>query len=248
MKHLFLLFVFTIATIGFSYAQNDSAAAKPWKSPFKRGYIRLGLNMLGSELNPAFSPFENTKAGNLGAGNGYTLEFGHIFYFLSRKERRLFNAGLDWTILNLAYSPLNKWEKYADMRSENIETDGTNLSGAVTSRLGPVIAINPADKLVIEARFQVSYGLYLPILSYDVLGGANNSHSFGIDNESYMDSKGLGTSFGATIRYGFFGFSADLSNAKIPVTYYIDEPDKNEVSGTEKIPFKNFQVKLSFTL
>lgn len=237
-------FIFALA----SHAQTDNAAAKPFKTPFKRGYIRLGLNMLGNDLDPSVSPLENIKKGNLGADNGYTLEFGHIFYFLSRKERRVFNAGLDWTILNLAYSPLNKWEKYAGKRSENIDPDGTNLSAAATSRLGPVLAINPADKLVIEARFQVSYGLYLPVLSYDITGGSNAGYSFGMDNDNIFDSKGLGTSFGATIRYGFFGFSADLSNAKIPVTYYIDEPDKNEVNGMEKIPFKNFQVKVSFTL
>lgn len=237
-------FIFSLA----SYAQTDSAVAKPWKTPFKRGYIRLGIDKLGSSLNTAVSPAENIHDGNFGAGNGYTMELGHIFYFLSRKEHRVFNAGLDWTILNLAYSPLNKWEKYAGMRSESIDPEGTNLSAAAVSRLGPVIAINPADKLVIEARFQVSYGLYLSVLSYDITSGPNAGYSFGMDNDNIFDSKGLGTSFGATIRYGFFGFSADLSNAKIPVSYYIDEPDKNEVNGMEKIPFKNFQVKVSFTL
>jgi hypothetical protein len=248
MKHLWILLIVSLFFFGFSNAQTDSSYSKPWKTPFRRGYIRLGINRLGSDPNPAASPIENVRAGNLGAGNGYTLEFGHIFYFLGRKERRLFNAGLDWTILNLAYSPLNQWEEYAGKRNENIDMDGTNLSAAVVSRLGPVIAINPADKLVIEARFQVSYGLYLPVFSYDITGGTDAGYSFGMDNESFLNSKGTGMGFGATLRYGFFGFSADWSNAKIPVTYYIDEPDKNEVNGTEKIPFKNFQLKVSFTL
>lgn len=248
MKQSLSLFAFSLLFFSFSYAQTDSAIAKPWKTPFKRGYIRLGINRLGSDLNNTLSPFENMKNGQLGAGNGYTLEFGHIFYFLSRKERRMLNAGLDWTIANLAYSPLNQWEKYADKRDEQIDKDGTNLSAAITSRLGPVIAFNPADKLVIEAKFQLTYGLYLPVYSYDITSGPNTGYSFGTDNENYFDSKGLGTSFGATIRYGFFGFSADLSNANIPVTYYIDEPGKSEITGSEKIPFKNFQLKLSFTL
>lgn len=248
MKHLFLFLAFTLTLFMFSYAQTDSVAANPWKTPFKRGYIRMGIDKFGGNLNPAVAPPENARDGNFGAGNGYTLEFGHIFYFLDRKKQRVFNAGLDWTILNLAYSPLNQWEKYAAKRNESIDPEGTNLSAAAVSRLGPVIAINPADKLVIEARFQVSYGLYLPVLSYDITNGPNAGYSFGMDNDNIFDSKGLGTNFGATIRYGFFGFSADLSNAKIPVSYYIDEPGKPEVTGSEKIPFKSFQVKVSFTL
>lgn len=248
MKHVCLLMVFVLACFTFSYAQSDSAAAKPWKTPFKRGYIRLGINKLGSNLNPAVSPLENVKKGNLGAGNGYTLEFGHIFYFLSRKERRVFNAGLDWTILNLNYTPLDKWQDYGEKRKENPDPEGTNLAAIVTSKLGPVIAINPADKLVIEARFQLSYGLYVPVLDYSMDSDNGIYYSFGFENENIFDSKGLGTSFGATVRYGFFGFSVDMSNAKIPVSYYIDEPGKNEVTGSEKIPFKSFQVKVSFTL
>lgn len=240
--------IFALSCFTFSYAQSDSAVAKPWKTPFKRGYIRLGINKLGSDLNPAVSPLENVKKGSLGAGNGYTLEFGHIFYFLSRKERRVFNAGLDWTILNLNYTPLDKWQDYGEKRNENPDPEGTNLAGIVTSRLGPVIAINPADKLVIEARFQLSYGLYVPVVDYSMDSDNNTYYSFGFDNENFFDSKGLGTSFGATVRYGFFGFSVDMSNAKIPVAYYIDEPGKPEVTGSEKIPFKNFQVKVSFTL
>lgn len=248
MKHLCLFLFFTLTFIMFSYSQSDSAVAKPWKTPFKRGYIRLGINKLGSNLNPAISPYENAKAGNLGAGNGYTLEFGHIFYFLSRKERRVFNAGLDWTILSLNYSPLNEWQDYGEKRHENPDPGGTNLAGAVISKLGPMIAINPADKLVIEARFQLGYGLYVPVLDYSVYGGNNNYYSFGFDNENFFDNKGLGTSFGATVRYGFFGFSVDWSNAKIPASYYIEQNSQQEVTGSEKIPYKHLQVKLSFTL
>lgn len=246
-RFCFLLIAFLISFL-VSSAQTDSTVAKPWKTPFKRGYIRLGLNMPGNDLNPSVAPLENAKKGNLGAGNGYTLEFGHIFYFLSRKERRVFNAGLDWTILNLNYTPLNKWQDYGEKRHENPDPEGTNLAAAVTSRLGPVIAINPADKLVIEARFQLSYGLYVPVLDYSMDSDNGIYYSFGFDNENVFDSKGLGTSFGATVRYGFFGFSADMLNAKIPVSYYIDEPGKPEVTGSENIPFKSFQVKVSFTL
>lgn len=247
MKQSLFLLAFAFTTISLSYSQTDSAVAKPRKTPFKRGYIRLGIDKLGGSLNPVVAPAENIYDGNLGAGNGYTLEFGHIFYFLNRNKRSMLNAGLDWTILNLAYSPLNKWGKYADERNEQIDNEGTHLSAAITSKLGPVIAFNPADKLVIEAKFQLTYGLYLPVCSYDIISGPNAGYSFGTDNENYFESKGLGTSFGATVRYGFFGFAADWSNADIPVTYYIDEPGKTEVTGSKKIPFKNFKLKLSFT-
>lgn len=247
MKHLYLL-LFTLTLFMFSYSQSDSAVAKPWKTPFKRGYIRLGINKLGGNLNTATSPYENAKGGNLGTGNGYTLDFGHIFYFLSRKKHRMFNAGLDWTILNLNYTPLNKWQDYAGKRSENADPDGTNLAAAVTSKLGPVVVINPADKLVIEARFQVSYGLYVPILDYSIDGDNNTYYSFGFDNENFFDSKGIGTGFGATVRYGFFGFSVDWLNAKIPTTYYLQQKNSPETDGVEKVPYKYMQVKLSFTL
>ncbi|HRP33724.1 MAG TPA: hypothetical protein PKV73_17630, partial [Agriterribacter sp.] len=130
MKHLCLFLFFTLTFIMFSYSQSDSAVAKPWKTPFKRGYIRLGINKLGSNLNPAISPYENAKAGNLGAGNGYTLEFGHIFYFLSRKERRLFNAGLDWTILNL---PIEEVLAIPGNISKQFDIDGTTVSETIAN-------------------------------------------------------------------------------------------------------------------
>lgn len=250
MKYLCLLLLFALMFSTFSYAQSDSAVAKPWKTPFKRGYIRLGINKLGSNLNAATSPYENAKDGNLGAGNGYTLDFGHIFYFLSRRKRRMLNVGLDWTILNLNYTPLNKWQDYAGKRSENADPDGTNLAAAITSKLGPVIAINPADKLVIEARFQLTYGLHYNLLEYYVDEGnsQNYSYIFELDSESYFDSKGIGTSIGATLRYGFFGFAVDWSNAKIPTTYYVQQNGQPEITGTEKVLYKYMQVKVSFTL
>lgn len=238
---LICLFVFSLC----SYAQTDSAVAKPWKSPFKRGYIRLGIDKLGSDLNPAADPAQNIRDGNFGAGNGYTLEFGHIFYFIGRKKKRIFNAGLDWTIISLAYNPLDKWEDYASERNENVDM-GTPLHVSATSKLGPVVAINPADKLVIEARFQLTYALHYNSYEYYVQKENNQSYLLGLEGESYFDNKGAGTSVGATIRYGFFGFAVDWSNAKIPTAYYLQD-GQPEVTGSEKMPYKHFQLKLSLT-
>ncbi|MCO5235820.1 MAG: hypothetical protein M9933_06085 [Chitinophagaceae bacterium] len=117
-----------------------------------------------------------------------------------------------------------------------------------TSKLGPVIAVNPADKLVIEARFQLTYALHYSVFDYYVKKENNQSYDFWLDDENYFNTRGMGTNIGAMVCYGFFGFAVDMSNAKIPVTYYIDEPGKPEVTGSEKIPFKSFQVKVSFTL
>ena len=53
MKQVSLLLILTLTSFAFLHAQTDSTAAKPWKSPFKRGYIRLGIDKLGSNLNTA---------------------------------------------------------------------------------------------------------------------------------------------------------------------------------------------------
>lgn len=246
MKQVSLLLVLTLTSFLFSYAQTDSAVAKPWKSPFKRGYIRLGIDKLGSDLNAGTDPAQNIRNGNFGAGNGYTLEFGHIFYFLGRKKQRIFNAGLDWTIISLAYNPLDKWEDYASKRSDNVDM-GTPLHVSATSKLGPVIAVNPADKLVIEARFQLTYALHYNSFEYYVEEGNDKNYMFGLDNESYFDNKGMGTSIGATLRYGFFGFAVDWSKAKIPTAYYAQQNGQQEVTGSEKMPYKHFQLKLNLT-
>jgi hypothetical protein len=236
-------FIFSLS----SYAQTDSSVAKPWKTPFKRGYIRLGLNMLGSDLNPSLSPLENIKKGNLGADNGYTLEFGHIFYFLSRKKQRIFNAGLDWTIISLAYNPLDRWKGYASQRNENVDL-GTPLHASATSKLGPVIAVNPVSKLVIEARFQLTYALHYSAFDYYVEKDNDQSYEFWLDDENYFNTRGMGTNIGATVRYGFIGLAVDLSNAKIPTTFYLSQNGQQETSNTEKIAYKHIQLKLSFTL
>jgi len=236
-------FIFSLV----SYAQTDSAVAKPWKSPFKKNYIRLGIDKLGGSLNTAVTPAQNIHEGNFGAGNGYTLEFGHIFYFLGRKKQRIFNAGLDWTIISLAYNPLNKWEDYASKRNENVDM-GTPFHVSASSKLGPVIAVNPADKLVIEARFQLTYALHYNTYEYYVDKGNNQIYLYGFDSDSYLDNRGMGTNIGATLRYGFFGFAVDWSNAKISTAYYLQEnPQQEGINGAEKVPYKHLQVKLSFT-
>lgn len=247
MRQLITTTLLCLIISSFSFAQTDSASSKPWKSPFKRGYIRLGIDKLGGKLNTTAAPAENVRNGNFGAGNGYTLEFGHIFYFLGRKKQRIFNAGLDWTVINLTYNPLDKWEDYALKRNEKVDM-GTPLHVSATSKLGPVVAINPADKLVIEARFQLTYGLHYNSFEYYLDKGNNQYDLFGLDGDSYFENKGMGTSIGATIRYGFFGFAVDFSNAKIPTTYYLRQNGQQETTGSEKMPYKHLQVKINLTL
>ena len=132
-------------------------------------------------------------------------------------------------------------------RNENVDM-GIPLHVSATSKLGPVIAVNPADKLVIEARFQLTYALHYNSFEYYVEEGNNKDYIFGLDSESYFDNKGMGTNIGATLRYGFFGFAVDWSNAKIPTAYYLEQNGQQEVTGSEKMPYKHMQVKLSFTL
>lgn len=247
MKQVSFLLVLTLTLFLFSNAQTDRTVAKPWKTPFKRGYIRLGIDKLGGNLNTAVAPAENIHDGNFGAGNGYTLEFGHIFYFLNRKKQRIYNVGLDWTILSLAYNPLDKWKDYASQRNENVDL-GTPLHASATSKLGPVVAVNPVSKLVIEARFQLTYALHFSRFDYYVEKENNQGYEFWLDDENYFDTKGIGTNIGATVRYGFIGLAVDLSNAKIPTTSYLSQNGQQETSNTEKIPYKHIQLKLSFTL
>ncbi|MBX2920962.1 MAG: hypothetical protein KF746_02130 [Chitinophagaceae bacterium] len=246
MKQVKLLLVLTLTSFLFSNAQTDSAVAKPWKTPFKRGYIRLGIDKLGGNLNTAVAPAENIHDGNFGAGYGYTLEFGHIFYFLDRKKQRIYNVGLDWTIISLAYNPLDKWKDYASQRNENVDM-GTSFHASVASKLGPVVTVNPVSKLVIEARFQLTYALHYSPFEYFAEKENNQSYDFWFDDENYFDTRGIGTNIGATIRYGFIGLAVDLSNAKIPTVSYLSQNGQQETSNTEKIPYKHFQVKVNLT-
>jgi hypothetical protein len=53
---------------------------------------------------------------------------------------------------------------------------------------------------------------------------------------------------GATKWYGFFDFSVDWLYAKIPTAYYLQQNGQPEITGTEKLPYKNLQLKVGFTL
>ncbi|MFT4019647.1 MAG: hypothetical protein QM668_21970, partial [Agriterribacter sp.] len=164
MRRYCLVFIcLFIFSLNASYAQTDSAAAKPWKTPFKTKYTRLGINMLGNNLDPSLSPAHNVMNGNSGAGISFVLETGRIFYFLKKSRERLINAGLDWTFFSLSYNPVKKnWKNYAEtVGKPDAEITGilpfggggtTPFIGSIASRLGPVVAINPVQKLVIELR------------------------------------------------------------------------------------------------
>lgn len=83
------------------------------RSVFRSGYMRLGINKLGDELDNGLSPKENIFDNRYGAGIGYVFEFGRIYYFKNRQNKSLVNFGLDWTVLSLNYNKMDKWKDYA---------------------------------------------------------------------------------------------------------------------------------------
>jgi hypothetical protein len=127
------------------------------RSVFRSGYVRLGINKLGDDLSNSLSPKENVFDGRYGATSGYIFEFGHAYYFRNKEKAKGINFGLDWTILSLTYNKIDKWEDYATAsRIAGAYVDGTKIAASISSKLGPVISINPVEKLVLDFRFQVA--------------------------------------------------------------------------------------------
>ncbi|MFT3747314.1 MAG: hypothetical protein QM768_03320 [Agriterribacter sp.] len=248
------LFVFSLNA---SFAQTDSAVAKPWKTPFKTKYTRVGVNMLGNNLDALLSSKDNIMNGNLGAGIGFVLETGHVFYFLKRTRERKVNAGLDWTIISLSYNPVKKnWKNYAEaVGKPDADIAGilpfggggtTPFIGSIASRLGPVVAINPVQKLVIELRAQVSAGAYTYLMGYN-----EDARGF-VTFDDREDAKVkyflicIKPGFGCTIRWGRLGLAFDYSPGKTNMDYSETDANGNETHGTMKVPFNTMQFKLNF--
>lgn len=256
MKHLYLL-LFTMTFFMFSYSQSDSAVAKPWKSPFKTTYTRLGVNMAGGNLDPSLSPWNNVMNGNHGAGIGFVLESGRIFYFLKKSRERLINVGLDWTFISLSYNPVKKnWKNYAAaVGKPDAEIAGllpfggggtTPFIGSVASRLGPVVSINPVEKLVIELRGQVSAGAYSYLMGYneDVRRFVTFDDREDVKVKYFLFA--IKPSVGITIRRGRLGLAFDYSPGKTNMDYTATDANGADANGTMKVPFNSMQFKLSF--
>ncbi len=243
-KQFTLLFSVLVFSVSVAMAQTGTI------TNFRKGYLRLGINILGNSFDESLSPTENVLAGNLGASKGYAFEFGKSYYF-NNDDALPFRYGLDWTVLSFSYNKFN-WE---DHISEDVEYEGGKFAIGLSSKLGPVISINPVEKVIIDARLQIVPQLYFYDFSYYNNSDENDYFSFidedpeGMDEdydpEKVMDRLffGLKPNFGVTIRRNALGLALDYSPGKIKTQY-----SSYEGHGTEKLKVSAFQIKLSLTL
>ena len=231
------------------------------RSAFRSGYLRVGLNTLGEDLDIILSPKQNIFNGNYGASRGYVFEFGRIFYFGSKATKSIINLGLDWTILSFNYNKLDKWEAYGNSNaSQNVYTDGTKIAGAISSKLGPVLSLNLIEKVVIDGRFQLAPMLRFYDFSYSANEGLPTEQYFSFTNYAEEDLQdgfdaesvknrlafGIARSIGVTLRRKTLGLSVDYVIGDVKSNYEAIV-DGSATSGKIKIPAKNMQVKLNFT-
>ncbi|MFT3949241.1 MAG: hypothetical protein QM763_19915 [Agriterribacter sp.] len=259
MKHVISLSFLCLVISSLCFAQNDTTT-KVWKSPFKKGYLRLGINTVGKKLNNTLSPKDNVMQGNLGAGIGFVFEAGHIFYFLKKTPGRKINVGLDWTIISLTYNEARKkWENYAIANGQSdaaivgiIPKSGGDdkktspLIASISTKLGPTVAFNVVEKLVIEVRAQVSAGINSYLMQYE-----DDNYIFETIDES-RDAKpsdlllpSIKPNVGITVRRGRLGLAFDYSPGKANMSYSFGD-DRNDTYGKMKVPFNSIQLKFNF--
>ncbi|SEN72370.1 hypothetical protein SAMN05216436_12098 [bacterium A37T11] len=223
-----------------------------------QGYIRVGINHLGDKLNETLSPEDNALNGQFGAKTGYTLEFGHQFYLHKNSLLPIFptKIGLDWTYLSLNYSPLD-WDSYHKSRTGNLEQGDdesyTYHAGTISTRLGPVISINPIEKLVLDIRVQLDLSYYFNTIEYEEYNDESDTNTkFSFvpdedDDESHgilsKGTLGLRSNFGITLRRKAWGLSADWTSGKLNAKYAI-----NDEFGKGKVRTNLVSFKLSVTL
>jgi hypothetical protein len=250
MKHKFLLLaILSLIVIGANAQQ---------RSVFRSGYMRLGINKLGNDLNSSLSPKANIFDGRYGAGTGYVFEFGHAYYFKNKEKAKGINFGLDWTILSLTYNQMDKWAAYAAAsRISAANIGGQKIAASISSKLGPVLSVNPVEKLVIDFRFQVAPTARFFDFKYSEATAANQGRSFTFVNNSGDDDGdavqnriafGVATNFGVTLRRGAIGLSLDYQTGKVNSNYEAYDTNGNETYGKAKIQANSLQAKLSFTL
>jgi hypothetical protein len=252
------LILFMLALLAFSL---ESSAQR---SAFRSGYLRLGINSLGENLDQKLSPKQNIFDGKYGAGTGYVFETGRVFYFGKKtSEHQLVNFGLDWTYISLNYNKMDKWEAYGRASgATDVDVSGTKIAAAIASKLGPVISFNPIEKLVIDARFQVSPVIRFFDLEYSENYGQTNERSFSFVNDAQKETDadfeaesaknriafGLATSFGVTVRRKAIGFAIDYISGNVKSYYQASGGAQGSSAGKENIPVHNLQFKLSLTL
>jgi hypothetical protein len=248
MKQATLLSLLLIFSATLTHAQ---------RSPFRKGYTRLGIQTIGCSLDHSISPGDNILKGNTGAGIGFVLEKGHVFYFIPSSKARLINAGIDWTIFSITYnSSVKAWKDYSAVNSGLSADDFTaKLIGSISTKIGPVVSVNPVQDLVIDLRVQASLGAYFVGPMYEPLN--NNEDYFYPYNDDadqtgfkkftqYLSTTGIKPNIGLTARWRGIGLAADYSPGKVNMKY--TEGNNNvETTGNAKVSLNSMQAKLSLT-
>jgi len=211
-----------------------SLAGISQRSPFRKGYLRLGISHFGSALDNAMDPLSNLSKGNWGLQTGYVLERGRTYYFgLGRPG--IIKAGIDWTQLGINFNQVDKehLSAYAASGSSAGTDEENGVSVLMYMKLGPSVSFNPVDFLVVDLRAQVMGGIALNKLNYPDLELPSDKI-----NTVVMPS------FGATVRWKFIGVAVDYMTGN-PQYHYNDAS-----TDDAKAKFKTniFQVKLNLTL
>lgn len=254
MKKLYLVLALSFIMITGINAQSRSA--------FRSGYLRVGLNALGNDLEFDQSPKQNVFDGNFGAAQGYVLELGRIFYLKDRSLIAPLNYGIDWTYLSLNYNELDQWDAYGVATGQSYALGGENLAAAVSTKIGPVVSFNLIDKVVVDARLQLAPTFRLFDMSYyemdqngddaryfsftDDMSGAGDD-DYNADSFSNRVGFGIQTNFGLTLRRKAIGVALDVVSGSVKNSYEALENGTTSF-GKEKIKATNVQFKLSLTL
>ncbi len=224
--------------------------AQDGRSAFRKGYQRIGITSLGNSIDNNLSAKENLLRGNYGAKRGFVFEFGHNYYFKKNENAKMINYGLDWTILSASYHNLTGWNSYpstADMQ--------TPVSLAVSSRLGPVVSINPVEKLVIDLRVQFSPVMRFTNFSYSEDGGGEYQY-YALFDEDADDintiaknsvAVGFGTNLGISVRRKAIGLALDFVNVKSKTNLFSESGSGDLTKEKVSIKSNNLQLKLSLT-
>ncbi|HMR82797.1 MAG TPA: hypothetical protein PKE30_06685 [Niabella sp.] len=244
MKRIFIAAAL-LCCVSASFSQNE-------RSPFRRGYLRLGLNNLPGKIDHNLSPKQNILASNYGSGTGFVLEMGKAYYFNRPQSEDLIGYGLDWTVFSLTYNPLKKWGAYENDKGDAGATSDP-LVASLSTRLGPVVSFKPVEKLIIDARVQLAVSAYH--FNYEYAG--SSEYLFlqnGYKDEDDSNALGIVTlgfkpSFGFSVRRGIIGLALDYAPGKTKMNY--EEGTGNYEDGytynKANISTSNLQLKLNLS-
>ncbi|SDC13279.1 hypothetical protein [Niabella drilacis] len=252
MRTLFL-FICCIIHITATIGQGST-------SPFRKGYIRLGIQLPGKSLDHMLSPKENMVRGNFGNDIGFNIEKGHIFYFIPAGRAKTINAGLDWTVISVSGTPTAKsWKNYTRANTSYVNEDFTSkLFLSLATKAGPVVSINPVQDLVIDVRVQASLGVYGlgPVYEHyaddrydpETLNAfypyPYDEEATGIKPFTQAFHAAIRPNIGASVKWRSIGLAADYSPGNINMKYR-EVTNGAGSTGEQKITMNTFQVKLS---